>query len=747
MGSRKLGRKEREGLIILCGTLLLLWIVYLFHDLLYEDYNEANTLAIHTVLEFFSVFVCFTISLYGWIAYRETKTTTLLWLPIVFTTVGSFGLLHTLTFQGMPFFLMESSISRSAWFWILSRVAESVGITLLLLLNERKSKANRSWWMICIPLGFVVAVSTYVFQYEARLPVLVVDGLGPTPLKNAIEYGICLLHLAAVCAALHRYRRTKDVSMLELALAFIFLSISCLLLTIYAYIHDLTFLIGHVFKVIGYLYILKGYYFTTIRITFDHTKKTKQDLLQTKSLLESFFQHTPDSIAIFDKKGSILHVNPGFERIYGWNADEVTGNRYQDYMSEMKDEIEDMIRKAAQGETLNAYETTGRRKDGEPILIHKTISPVLNDTGHITTIAAITRDVSAQKLAERRARAAERELVNTVRRQQGIIFKYKKINGAFIHTLCDGELLYDLGGRPELVVGKEVPHILSECVASHMLPFYERAWLGEEVTFEMPIVQRSCFFTLKPIEHKGKITEVIGSVIDISELRKTEALLQKSGKLAVVGELAAGVAHEIRNPLTTIKGFTQLLSARLDPQQNLYIDLMLSELNRIEAITNEFMMVAKPQIIKPLPLNMKQLLEQVILFMEPQALLHNIHMELSYRSKDTSVHGDVNQIKQVFINVIKNAVEAMQHGGTLTVTAETDTDGKGLSIRLQDTGCGIPKELIPKLGEPFYTLKGKGTGLGLMVSFRIIEAHGGSMSFSSEINVGTTVTIRFPFPA
>jgi signal transduction histidine kinase len=238
------------------------------------------------------------------------------------------------------------------------------------------------------------------------------------------------------------------------------------------------------------------------------------------------------------------------------------------------------------------------------------------------------------------------------------------------------------------------------------------------------------------------VVEVIASCVDITELRRTEELLKKSEKLSVLGELAAGIAHEIRNPLTTLKGFVQLQKehVKLDP---LYVDVMLSELDRINEIVSEFLILSKPQASSFKKLDLVKILFDTMQFMEPQATLNNIQFHNKSSKMIPEVNCEENQLKQVFINVIRNAIEAMPEGGVITVETQL-INHKEVCIRFIDQGCGIPNDKIKKLGEPFYTTKEKGNGLGLMVSYKIIEGHKGRIIFKSEENKGTRVEIVLP---
>ncbi|WP_281883387.1 ATP-binding protein [Paenibacillus sp. YYML68] len=230
---------------------------------------------------------------------------------------------------------------------------------------------------------------------------------------------------------------------------------------------------------------------------------------------------------------------------------------------------------------------------------------------------------------------------------------------------------------------------------------------------------------------------------DMTERKQTEALLLKSEKLSIAGQLAAGIAHEIRNPLTAIKGFHQLMKAEGNGKA-FYFDILTEEMNRIELIVNELLLLAKPQAVQLKPVDVRALLERVYTLMESQVHLHNIEVELKCEPRvRTSIRCDENQMVQIFINFIKNAIEAMPHGGKIII-AITNPDEDRICIRIIDQGVGIPEDMLKRLGEPFYTTKEKGTGLGLMVCRKIIEDHLGSLNITSRLNEGTTVEVLLP---
>ncbi|WP_164472896.1 ATP-binding protein [Cohnella candidum] len=229
---------------------------------------------------------------------------------------------------------------------------------------------------------------------------------------------------------------------------------------------------------------------------------------------------------------------------------------------------------------------------------------------------------------------------------------------------------------------------------------------------------------------------------DISERKKNEELLINSEKLYVAGQLAAGIAHEIRNPLTSLKGFLQLIASGRK-NNTTYYDIMNSELDRIEEIVSELLMLSKPQVYQLSYHDVRMMMRDTVTLLETQAILHNIAIETDYGNEPLWVYGVENQVKQVFINVIKNAIEAMVDGGAIRIRLSRVNDG--VFIRIHDEGPGIGEDQLAKMGQPFYTTKEKGTGLGLMVSYKIVDNHRGRIYVNSEIGKGTLFEIMLPF--
>lgn len=243
---------------------------------------------------------------------------------------------------------------------------------------------------------------------------------------------------------------------------------------------------------------------------------------------------------------------------------------------------------------------------------------------------------------------------------------------------------------------------------------------------------------------KGENQQIERIVIisrDISERKKAEEILLQSEKLSIVGELAAGVAHEIRNPLTTIKGFVQLY--KWENGKSEINDLLLSELERIETITSEMLSLGKPQAVQLHRTNLGELVENTLELLSPEALMSDIQFNLQIEDSGLFITCEKNQLKQVFLNILKNAIEAMPKGGTIHINVRNSGTGDCV-LSFQDEGVGIPEEILPRLGEPFYSLKEKGTGLGLMICNKIVKQHHGTITYHSRKQEGTLVVIKLP---
>lgn len=277
------------------------------------------------------------------------------------------------------------------------------------------------------------------------------------------------------------------------------------------------------------------------------------------------------------------------------------------------------------------------------------------------------------------------------------------------------------------------------------------------VRLDESVIQR----TTRAIGWISLLTMILGAFLSTSvvrplfaQLENAQSRLVQAEKLASIGQLAAGVAHELNNPLMVIMGNAQLALRSLtrgksppEEQRAELIDLMKSldqEAHRSKGIVSNLLDFSRIRPPSRTATDLHQLLEESLRLMEHQASLQRVQVIRRYQEGLPTVQADPNQIKQVLLNLLLNAVQAMPQGGSLTL--ETGYTDKNVSLTIKDTGVGIPEDQIAKVFDPFFTTKevGQGTGLGLYVSYGIVQRHGGEISLKSTVGQGTAITLRLP---
>ncbi|WP_138494124.1 ATP-binding protein [Paenibacillus pinistramenti] len=241
--------------------------------------------------------------------------------------------------------------------------------------------------------------------------------------------------------------------------------------------------------------------------------------------------------------------------------------------------------------------------------------------------------------------------------------------------------------------------------------------------------------------------DLLLSFKDISDYKKIEQTASHNDKLAILGKISAAIAHEIRNPLTAIRGFIQLLRPHLmQLGKDEYARIILMEIDRTNDIIHEFLDSSKPSAPEKAVLRVSSLLRQTVLLTESEALMKDCEISLQSEADEMLISIDAKQIKQVLLNLIKNGMDAIEEisGRKGEIHIQAKSEGRNAVISISDNGSGMEQARIKRLSDPFFTTKEKGTGLGLSESYRIIKDHGGSINVESSIGIGTTFKISLP---
>ncbi|PID16349.1 hypothetical protein CSV63_00230 [Sporosarcina sp. P34] len=227
---------------------------------------------------------------------------------------------------------------------------------------------------------------------------------------------------------------------------------------------------------------------------------------------------------------------------------------------------------------------------------------------------------------------------------------------------------------------------------------------------------------------------------DITERERLFEQLAHSDQLSTTGEIAASIAHEVRNPMTTLQGFLQLLEHEVTGNAQMYVNVIQDEVKRM----NEMLALSKPTVDEITVFSLSVLIEDVLILLRPKALLDQIHLVNEFKATGSLlIKANPNRIKQVFINLLKNAMEAMSTNDTLSVLI-SEGDQQNVDIFISDTGSGMEKEMLENLFMPFITNKPGGTGLGLPFVKKTVHEYGGSISVTSEVGKGTVFHLSFP---
>ncbi|MFD5260178.1 PAS domain S-box protein [Bacillus wiedmannii] len=502
---------------------------------------------------------------------------------------------------------------------------------------------------------------------------------------------------------------------------------------------------GQVIEVVG----------STVDIT--ERKKVESELRATKELLESFIKHNLDAITISDREGHILQANKAYENIFGWSSQEIIGKRLPCVPDFLMEESLGNIQNILTNESVvTRLETVRQRNDGSLLDVSLTVSPILDVRGNVIALSAICRDISERKQAERERHRLHQQLRDSEMKYRALI--EQATDAIYVVELNEDHApsrfievnpvgCKRFGYSREELLSLSFPDVVPQD-SRMIVRLLEKIKKGQT---SFTLQDEYVFPTGKIIttEFNVRVFKLNGKKVflsisrDITERLKTEELLRKSEKLAIVGQLATVMAHEINNPLTAMKGFMQLLKLTENENNQGYINIVSSEIERIESITNEFMAVAKPQMVKIQLNDISVLIDQVLMLLQPQAMMNNIKIRIELKPGIPLISCEGNQLKQVFVNILKNAIESMPTGGEILIQVNI-LDNNQVSIRFIDQGCGIPKERIPYLGEPFYSIKEEGIGLGLMICYKIIETHRGKVVIESEVNKGTIVEVTLP---
>ncbi|MCP9442713.1 MAG: PAS domain S-box protein [Nitrospira sp.] len=483
-------------------------------------------------------------------------------------------------------------------------------------------------------------------------------------------------------------------------------------------------------------------------------RMAEEKLLVSQLRLDSIIQSAMDAIITTDHEQKVVLFNRAAEQMFGCTAEEAVGHSLDRFLpARFREAHRQQVQAFGQSNVTSRKMgklgvVMGLRANGEEFPIEAAISHVSVEGKRYYTV--ILRDITEHQ-----------RVVEELRRQHAFIEAVLETAGALVVVLDrEGRILrfnraceQATGYSSEEVMGKTVWSLLlppeevesvkavfDRLVGGELRNEHEHDWVSKDGRR-----RRIAWANTVIPDSSGHADYIVAAGIDVTELKQVQEQLRRTERIAELGTLASGMAHEIGTPMNVILGRAEYMMDRVNDESiKKGLKTIIAQVERITRVMNQLLAFARRKPPERRPLQLKDIVEDGMELFRERLDRNRVAVELIVDDRCPSVMADADQMSQVFINLVANAIHAMPEGGTLRI--ELAQDQNSVKLTVSDTGHGIPQELLPKVFEPFFTTKefGKGTGLGLTVVKGIIDEHQGAITVESEEGKGTTFTISLP---
>lgn len=495
---------------------------------------------------------------------------------------------------------------------------------------------------------------------------------------------------------------------------------------------------------------------------YQQSSTLQQEVKKSEYRFRDLLENANDVVFILDEKGNFVYLNNRFQSLTGFEKEMWIEKRWADLVDVADHELALEALEMVHHGRARIFEAKIQTKQGDPIFLSISLTPIVEKDAVIGVIG-IGRDITEQKRMEKE------------------IVELKNFNESIIESMEAGLLTIDLEGRVtslnrggQNILGVKIDEVLGKPITSVLQPSEVEELLSNKSNNlfrkrEMQLTLKSGkkisigFTVTDRLDNQRNKVGTIVSFRDITEIKQMEAQLIRMDRLASLGVLASGIAHEIRNPLAGIKTLAQACDEELEETDSRkeYLARIIRQINRLDELLRTFFAFAKPKPPDMKPHHLNDILREVYNLISKRLELTKIQYIQNVESNLPSVYVDNQQMQQVFLNLILNAIDAMPSGGTLTISARkvlsptpgmirklTQVQGSPLNsfveVSVADTGIGIPLDKLETIFDPFFTTKPNGLGLGLSIVYRIIETHCGDIWVKSYPGQGTEFYILLP---
>lgn len=501
-----------------------------------------------------------------------------------------------------------------------------------------------------------------------------------------------------------------------------------------------------------------GQYAGSLVIAQDITEQVRLErkLREARDHLSNIIENAGDSIITLDKEGRIVSWNKAAESMFHLAEMEATGKPFDFILRSCEQEFPALLQRVASGETIRDREIEHHLSDGAWVAALLTYSPIRNAAGAVVGVSCFAKDVTARRHLENELKREKQFIDRLIEHANALIGAANEKGKLVIFNRCFEEVS---GFSKQEALGKDplellVPEEYREAASQQI----------KNVTEERPVHDIEA-----PIRTKdGRLLTVNWSAAtaglasgnsmiivvgqDVTEQKRMHEELVQSKKLASVGELVSGVAHELNNPLTAVMGYSQLLSTEkaLSEKHRQMAQKIFESATRSKRIVENLLAFARKKKPEKHEVALNEVLEKTLALREHHLLVHNMRIVRDYGEGLPPIYADGHQLQQVFLNVINNAYDAMYeaHGGG-TLVVRTYKRRNRVAIEFLDDGPGVPASIQEKIFDPFFTTKevGKGTGLGMSLSYGIVREHGGRIYLDQSYQTGAKFVIELPLRA
>jgi PAS domain S-box-containing protein len=487
-------------------------------------------------------------------------------------------------------------------------------------------------------------------------------------------------------------------------------------------------------------------------------------IVEAERKIDLITELTQEGILMADEGQRLLFVNSKMAEILGRPKQELIGQDLGEALTPQHRRMaEDLCRKLEEGHSQEMqFCSTLDSRPGSPEGRAFETCMAASRIGRNILTCIYLRDLTERIRTERELYKTNIFLQNVIRCSvDGIVVVDVKGNVLIFNEGAERILGYtaeEMVGAPEMLFRFYPPETAKEMMRrmrsnkygprdklnSTQITFYDKAGNEVPVSFSAAIVREGG----REIASVGIFSDLREHVRMRRELEETQAQLMQAEKIASLGRLSAGVAHEINNPLAGILIYAELLERQLQSASfdRDYLTEIISQTLRCQQIVTRLLEFSRQSLGQKTHFDVNEIILRCIDLISHQAIFHNIEIKTELDEKLPQILGDPGQLQQVFTNLLLNAADAMQGHGKITVVSRPEPSRDGIILTFTDTGCGIPPDIQDKIFEPFFTTKapGKGTGLGLSIVYSVIQRHGGTIELGTAPGGGTAFTIRLP---